>query len=155
MKSPEDGLCDGLIEPLDGTNQRRILGQRKVPPDLVIVGSMGFQDSAQNGPRPRSRCDPSTSDGSGRSAFPHSHSAKVSAARWGDPGCPSPQDAAGRYDRSERRDHDSRVPGPMGRQRYQRREPQDAPPRWYSDDARGFGVQRHRELVLDPGRHRG
>lgn len=36
MKSAEEGPCNDLAEPLDRTNQRRILGQGKMRPDLVI-----------------------------------------------------------------------------------------------------------------------
>ena len=47
MKSAEDGLCSDVTEPLDGTKQRRILGQSKMWPDMVVVGSIGLEDPAQ------------------------------------------------------------------------------------------------------------
>ena len=47
IKSAEDGLCSDVTEPLDGTKQRRILGQSKMGSDMVAVGSIGFEDPAQ------------------------------------------------------------------------------------------------------------
>lgn len=47
MKSAEDGLCSDVTEPLDGTKQRRILGQSKMWSDMVVVGSIGLEDPAQ------------------------------------------------------------------------------------------------------------
>src|SRR4029077_10264704 len=36
-----------LAELLDGTNQRRILGQGQMRPKMVVVGSIGLEDLAQ------------------------------------------------------------------------------------------------------------
>ena len=47
MKSAEDRSCSDLAEPLDETNQRRIFGQSKMGPDMVVVGSVGLEDPAQ------------------------------------------------------------------------------------------------------------
>src|SRR5262245_27757773 len=47
MKSAEDGSSNDLTEPLDRTDQRRILGQGKVWPHVVVVGSISLEDPAQ------------------------------------------------------------------------------------------------------------
>jgi hypothetical protein len=47
MKPAEDGPCIDLAELLDGRNQRRILGQRQMRPNMVVVGSIGLEDLAQ------------------------------------------------------------------------------------------------------------
>ena len=47
LKSAQDGPYNDVAEPLDGTNQRRILGQSKMRPNIIIVAGIGFQDSAQ------------------------------------------------------------------------------------------------------------
>jgi hypothetical protein len=47
MNSAEDGPSSDVTEPLDGTKQRRILGQSKMWPDMVVVGSIGLEDPAQ------------------------------------------------------------------------------------------------------------
>jgi hypothetical protein len=36
MKSAEDRSCSDLAEPLDWTSQRRIFGQSKMGPDMVV-----------------------------------------------------------------------------------------------------------------------
>jgi hypothetical protein len=47
VKSAEDGPCNDLAELLDGTNQRRILGQRQMRPNMVVQ----HDDRTPTGPR--------------------------------------------------------------------------------------------------------
>jgi len=47
MKSAEDRSSSDLTELLDRTNQRRILGQSKMQPKMVVVSTIGPEDSAQ------------------------------------------------------------------------------------------------------------
>ena len=47
MKSAEDRSCSDLAEPLDWTNQGRVLGQGKMRPHVVVVGSIGLEDPSQ------------------------------------------------------------------------------------------------------------
>jgi hypothetical protein len=47
MKSAEDRSYSDLAEPLDWTSQRRIFGQSKMGPDIVVVGGVALEDPAQ------------------------------------------------------------------------------------------------------------
>ena len=47
MKSAEDGSFEDLTEPLDRTDQRRVLGQGQVWPHVIVVGSISLEDPAQ------------------------------------------------------------------------------------------------------------
>src|SRR5262245_20800790 len=47
MKSAEDRSSNDLTEPLDRATCRCILGQSKMRPNMVVVGSIGLEHSAQ------------------------------------------------------------------------------------------------------------
>jgi len=47
VKSAEDGPRDDLPEPLGRTEQRRILGQSKMRPNVVVVGGVVLENTAQ------------------------------------------------------------------------------------------------------------
>jgi hypothetical protein len=43
----EDGSSNDLTEPLDRTDQRRVLGQGQVWPHVIVVGSISLEHPAQ------------------------------------------------------------------------------------------------------------
>jgi hypothetical protein len=60
---------------------------------IVVIDGIGLENLAQVGFAKDDDVIQALSGGSSRSASPHAHSARVTAAQSGDPGCPSPQDA--------------------------------------------------------------
>jgi hypothetical protein len=92
MKPTEDRAGDELTEPLDWSMSWRIFAHRQVRSRSVVIGSIGFQDSAQMvlaqdhdviQALPTDRAD---------QPLGMARSATVSAARSGDPGYPSLKD---------------------------------------------------------------
>jgi hypothetical protein len=49
MKSAKDRLSSDLAKPLNRAKKRRILAQRKMSPDSVVVGGVGLEDLPQMG----------------------------------------------------------------------------------------------------------
>lgn len=49
MKSAEDSSRGDLAAPLHGPTARRILGQRQVRPDFIVIVGVGGKDPAQVG----------------------------------------------------------------------------------------------------------
>ena len=47
IQTPEKGYGDDLPSTLDDSSNRRVLAQRKRGPDIVVIASVGFEDSAQ------------------------------------------------------------------------------------------------------------
>ena len=49
MKSAEDWPRGDATDPSNRTNKRRVLGQRQMRADIVVVGGIGIQDLTQVG----------------------------------------------------------------------------------------------------------
>ena len=49
MKSAEDRPRGDATDPSNRTNKRRVLGQRQMRADIVVVGGIGVQDLTQVG----------------------------------------------------------------------------------------------------------
>ncbi len=47
MKSAEDRPRSDLAAPLNGTTERRVLGEREVCPGVIIIGGICSEDPAQ------------------------------------------------------------------------------------------------------------
>ncbi len=49
MKSAEDRQGSDLAKPLNRTTERRVLGEREVGPDVIIIGGIRREDPQQMG----------------------------------------------------------------------------------------------------------
>jgi hypothetical protein len=88
MKSAEDRPRCDLPVPVDRPMGRRILTQRQMRPEFVVIADVGCKDLAQMGFAKDDDVIRDIPDGSSRSVSPHAHSAKATVEPSGDLRCP-------------------------------------------------------------------